>query len=330
MISGCFGGSFSLDLVNRVYVTKGLPDDILAPLRDRFAVDVWSEPGPIPRDLLLNAARQANGLLCMITEEIDVELLEAAPDLRVVSQMAVGVDNIDLDACRDRGVVVGHTPGVLTETVADTAWALLAAVVRRLPEGEKLVRVGEWPPWEPFTMTGGDLYGTTLGVVGMGRIGRAVARRAVGFEMEAVYTSPHPKPDIEAERLSLPDLLERSDHVVVCAALTDETKGLIGREELRAMKGSAYLVNVARGPLVDTASLVDALNSGDIAGAALDVTDPEPLPPDHPLLGHPNCLVVPHVGSASVRTRTAMARLSVENLIAGLEGGNMPARCDLG
>jgi lactate dehydrogenase-like 2-hydroxyacid dehydrogenase len=298
-------------------------------LRDRLTVEVWDQPGAVPRGVLLKAMARADGLLCMITEDIDVELLEAAPSLRVVSQMAVGVDNIDLEACRDRGVAVGHTPGVLTETVADTAWALLAAVVRRLPEGEKLVRAGEWPPWEPFTMTGGDLHGTTIGIVGMGRIGQAIARRAAGFDMEVVYSSPHAKPDIEAGRLSLPDLLERSDHVVVCAALTDGTRGLIAREELRAMKSSAYLVNVARGPLVDTDALVDALGSGGIAGAALDVTDPEPLPPNHPLLEHPNCLVVPHVGSASVRTRTAMARMSVENLIAGLDGEDMPARCDL-
>lgn len=316
--------------MNRVFVTKSLPADVLAPLHERFEVRVWDEPGAVPRAILLEEVASVEGLLCMITEQIDADLLGVAPGLRVVSQMAVGVDNIDLQACEEREILVGHTPGVLTDTVADTAWALLASVVRRLPEGEKLVRSGDWPPWEPFAMTGGDLHGTTLGVIGMGRIGQAVARRAQGFDMDVVYSSPRPKPGVMAEHVSLPDLLERADHVVVCASLTEETRGLIGRDELRLMKESAYLVNVSRGPLVDTTALLETLEAGGIAGAALDVTDPEPLPADHPLLDHVNCLVVPHVGSASVKTRLAMARLSVENLIAGLAGVPMPARFGIG
>jgi lactate dehydrogenase-like 2-hydroxyacid dehydrogenase len=198
--------------------------------------------------------------------------------------------------------------------------------VRKLPEGERVVREGRWGPWEPFYLTGADLHGSVLGIVGMGRIGRALARRASGFDMTVVYASPRPAEDVAGRHLPLPELLAEADHVVLSAALTEETRGMIGEEELRAMGSDSYLVNIARGPLVDIGALVRALAEGWIAGAALDVTDPEPLPPDHPLLGLSNCLVVPHIGSASVRTRTAMATLAVDNLIAGLEGWDLPAR----
>ena len=307
-------------------MTKDLPDEVLEPLRRLFRVEVWEGEGPVPRHVLLSEVADAAGLLCMLTDAIDAELLDAAPGLRVVSQMAVGVDNIDVAECARRGIVVGHTPGVLTETVADTAFALLGAIVRRLPEGEREVREGRWGPWEPFHLTGGDLHGTVLGIVGMGRIGRAVAVRARGFHMEVIYASPRRAEGVEAEHLPLPELLARADHVVLCAALTEETRGMIGEVELRAMGPGSYLVNVARGPLVVTDALVRALAEGWIAGAALDVTDPEPLPPDHPLLGFPNCLVVPHIGSASTKTRTAMAALAVENLVAGLRGEALPAQ----
>lgn len=313
-------------MMDRVYVTRKLPDDILEPLADEFEMNVWSDPDPVPRPRLLDEMATCDGLLCMVTESIDSDLIESAPNLRVVSQMAVGVDNIDLEACASRGIRVGHTPGVLTETVADTAFALLAAIVRRLPEGEAVVRRGVWKPWRPFEMVGGELHGTTLGIVGMGRIGRAVARRAQGFSMQVLYSSRTEKPDAPGSWCTLKALLENSDHVVVCAALTPDTVDLIGGPQLAAMKPSAYLVNVARGQLIDTDALVAALGAGSIAGAALDVTDPEPLPPGHPLLSHRNCLVVPHIGSASMRTRRAMAALAVSNLVAGLAGEEMPAR----
>lgn len=325
MISVLPKESFSLETVTDVYVTRKLPTEILAPIEERFEVRVWGSDDPVPREILRSEIAHVEGLLCMITETIDEPLIDAAPHLKVVSQMAVGVDNIDVAACEARDIAVGHTPGVLTETVADTAWALLGAVVRRIPEGERVVREGRWGPWSPFAMTGGEMFGTTLGIVGMGRIGQAVARRAVGFDMEVIYSSPRRK-NVDAEWVPLDDLLERSDHVVVCAALNEETRGLIGRVELGRMKPSAYLVNVSRGPLVDTDALIDALDGGLISGAALDVTDPEPLPADHPLLDQPACLVVPHIGSSSVGTRMAMARMSVENLVAGLEGRPMPAR----
>lgn len=304
-------------------MTKAIPGlDRLA----GYDVGVWEGAGPVPDEVLRERASTARGLLCMLTDRVDGELLEAAPALEIVSQMAVGVDNIDIDACERAGVVVGHTPDVLTETVADSAWAILGAIVRRLPEGEREVRAGEWGPWEVFHLAGGDLHRTTLGIVGMGRIGRAVARRAAGFEMEVIYSSPSTVPGVDAERATLPVLLARSDHVILCTRLDESTRGLIGAAELALMRPTSYLVNIARGPIVDTDALVAALRRGEIAGAALDVTDPEPLPGDHPLLALDNCLVVPHIGSASVRTRNQMARLAIDNLIAGLEGHELPAR----
>lgn len=326
MVSATVAGPFSLAVVDRVYVTKGLPAEHLERLSG-YDLGVWEGRGPVPRDLLLEEIADARGLLSMLTDRIDEELLDRGRRLEVVSQMAVGVDNIDVEACRSRGVVIGHTPNVLTETVADSAFALLAAVVRRLPEGEREVRSGAWGPWEPFHLAGGDLHGTTLGIVGMGRIGQAVARRAVGFDMEVLYSSPNAK-EVDAERVDLPDLLSRSDHVVICTRLDETTRGLVSTDQLAAMKPTAYLVNVARGPVVDTEALVAALSQGQIAGAALDVTDPEPLPADHALLDFENCLVVPHIASASARTRMAMSSLAVDNLLAGLRGEPLPARYD--
>lgn len=312
--------------MKRVYVTRDLPEPILRPLRERFETDVWGGSEPMPRKRLLQVIGDIDGLLCMLTDLIDAQLLRGAPDLEVISQMAVGVDNIDVDVCERRGIRLGHTPDVLTETVADTAFALLASIVRRIPEGEKIVRSGRWGPWSPTFLNGRDLHGTTLGIVGMGRIGRALTRRCRGFDMEVVYTSRSAARDVAAEQLDLPDLLRTADHVVICVSLNPDTERLIGKRELAMMKETAYLVNVSRGPVVDTDALVDALERGVIAGVALDVTDPEPLPADHPLLDFDNCLVVPHIASSSLRTREAMARLAVDNLIAGLEGGEMPAR----
>ncbi len=229
-----------------------------------------------------------------------------------------------MGACRERGIAVGHTPDVLTGTVADSAFALLASIVRRLPEGEREVRAGEWGPWEIFHLAGGDLHETTLGVIGMGRIGQAVARRASGFDMEVIYASNHDE-EVEAKRVELPELLRRADHVILCVRLDESTRGLISTRELELMKPTAYLVNVARGPVVDTDALVAALAENEVAGVALDVTDPEPLPADHPLLEFDNCLVVPHIASASIRTRRAMSALAVDNLVAGMRGEEMPA-----
>ena len=314
----------------KVFVSDMIPADILEPLDNVADVDMWQGPGHVPRATLLGRLAGCQGWLSMLSDTVDAELLDAAPDLSVISQMSVGVDNIDVDACARRGVVIGHTPDVLTETVADTAFALMAAIVRRLPEGQRMVKEGLWGPWDPWHFLGGDLYRSSLGIIGMGRIGRAIARRATGFEMSVRYTSRSDKDVPGATRVALDDLLAGSDVVIVAAPLSSETKGMIGAAELGKMRDDAYLVNIARGPLVDTAALVEALAGGSIGGAALDVTDPEPLPPDHPLLGFPNCLVVPHIGSASVRARRAMAQLAVDNLAAALRGEPMPAPLEVG
>jgi len=229
----------------------------------------------------------------------------------------VGADNVAVGAARERGIAVGYTPGVLTETTADLAFALILAVARRLPEGMRAVAGGEWLTWEPGWLLGGDVHGATLGIVGMGRIGQAVARRAAGFGMEVVHTG-------RDSGLRLPDLLARSDFVSLHCPHTPRTAGLIGEPELRAMKPEAYLINTARGALVDQGALERALREGWIAGAGLDVTDPEPLAPDHPLLGAPNLIVLPHLGSATRATRQRMADLAVDNLLAGLAGDPLP------
>ncbi|MGH8913973.1 MAG: 2-hydroxyacid dehydrogenase [Acidimicrobiia bacterium] len=312
----------------RAYVSDSIPTDIIEPLARVAELEIWEGEGHVPRRVLMKGVSRCEGWLSMLTDRIDTELLDAAPGLIVISQMSVGVDNIDVEACRQRGIAVGHTPDVLTETVADTAFALMAAVVRRLPEAERMVKSGAWGPWDPWYFLGGDLHGSTLGVIGMGRIGQAIARRAIGFDMRVVYASRTARETASATPVDLDSLLTGADIVVLAVPLSTETRGMIGRDQLQRMKKDAVLVNIARGPLVDTEALLEALAAGSIGGAALDVTDPEPLPPDHPLLNLPNCLVVPHIGSASVNARRAMAQLAVDNLVAGLTGEPMPARLE--
>lgn len=291
----------------------------------------WQEPGPEPMDAdrLREAVAGADGLLCFLPDRIDRSLLAAAPRLVVVSQVAVGVDNIDLETCTERGIPVGHTPDVLTDTTADTALALLLAAVRRLPEGERLVREGKWSKWSLDLLVGSDLHHSVVGIIGLGRIGSAIARRLSGFDCQVFYSGPSRKPDAETALgltyLSFDDLLAVSDHVVLAAPLTSQTRRLISRRELRLMKPTATLVNIARGPLIDMDALAVALRDGIIARAALDVTDPEPIPVGHPLVRLENCLIVPHIGSASEATRMAMAELAISNLVAGLEGERLPA-----
>ena len=311
----------------RVVVTRPINPQAAA-LLEGHEVWTWPENRTMPRRLLLERIADADGALVMLTDRVDDEFLEAGSRLAVVSQMAVGVDNIDLSACTRRGIPVGHTPDVLTETTADMAWALLAAAARRIPEGSDYVLGGHWQEWDPDLLLGIDLWGTTLGIVGMGRIGAAVARRAAGFSMRVVYNSRLPKPHVEEETgavyKELGDLLPEADHLVVTAAYTPETHHLIDRAALARMKATATLVNIARGPLVDPDALSQALRSGAIGSAALDVTEPEPIPVDHELLSLPNCLVIPHLGSASRRTRLAMATRAVENLLAGVAGKRVP------
>jgi len=303
--------------MGRVFVTRRLPGDALKRLEAEHEVEVWPERLPPPPAELRARAREAEGLLCMLTDPVDRALLGAAPRLRAVANLAVGTDNVDLEAATERGLPVGFTPDVLTETTADLAVALMLAAARRLPEAEAAVRAGDWLTWEPDRLLGRDLHGATVGIIGLGRIGCAVARRLEGFGVELLHTSREGGTELE-------HLLARSHFVSLHCPLNPETEGLIGAEALRSMRADAILVNTARGPLVDTAALAVALTSGEIAAAALDVTDPEPLPSDHPLLGAPNLVVVPHVGSATHATRESMAGIAVANLSAALRGERMP------
>jgi glyoxylate reductase len=303
--------------VARCFVARILPGGALDELRSEHDVDLWEEDRPPPPEVLRERVAGCEGLLSMLTDRVDGDLLDAAPDLRAVSNYAVGVDNVDVAAATDHGIPVGHTPGVLTDSTADLAVALMLGIARRLIEGERVVRAGEWSTWSPTWMLGRDLHSATVGIVGGGRIGSAVARRVEGFGCEVLIAGRSgPTP--------LPELLERSDFVSIHVPLGEDTRGLVGEAELRAMKESAYLVNTARGPIVDQQALTTALREGWIGGAALDVTDPEPLPPDDPLLDAPNLLVIPHLGSATERTRAAMADLAVANLRAALAGERMP------
>ncbi len=310
----------------RIVVTRRPPaPDALDTLAAAGDVWCWDEGRPIDRDVLLRQVGDCDGLYCMLTDAVDQELLDAAPRLQVVSSMAVGVDNVDLAACTARGIPVGHTPDVLTETTADLVFALLLAAARRLGEGRDFVRAGGWGPWDPELLLGEDVHGSTLGIVGMGRIGEAVARRAAGFGMRVLYHNRRPRPGAGAEYRSFAGLLAEADHVVVLVPLTEATDHLFDASAFAQMRPTATFVNASRGPVVDQDALGDALAGGRIAAAALDVTDPEPLPADHPLLALPNCFVVPHVGSATRRARAAMADLAAANLLAGLRGERLPS-----
>jgi glyoxylate reductase len=300
-----------------VFVTRRLPGHAVERLLGEHDVEIWPGSMPPGRDVLLSRAPRLEGLLALLTDPVDADLLAAAPSLRAISNYAVGVDNVDLAAATERGIPVGNTPGVLTESTADLALALMLGIGRRIAEGDGYVRRGEWRTWDPGLLLGRDLHGATVGIVGFGRIGRAVARRCEGFDCELLHTS-------RRGGVALEELLERSDFVTLHAPLTPETRGLIDAVALGRMKPTAYLINTARGPLVDTGALVSALRAGQIAGAALDVTDPEPLPGDHPLLGAPGLLVVPHIASAAHATRERMADMAVDNLLAGLAGERMP------
>jgi lactate dehydrogenase-like 2-hydroxyacid dehydrogenase len=293
-------------------------------------MDLWEDELPPPRDALLQRVAGCDGVLTLLTDRVDDEFLDAAgPRLRVVSNYAVGFDNIDVAACARRGIPVGNTPGVLTDTTADLAFALLMAAARRLPEGDRYVRAGSWRTWGPLLLLGLDVHGATIGIVGFGRIGQAVARRAQGFGMDILYHDLEPLPPavtdpLGATFLPLEELLARSDFVTLHVNLSPVTRHLINDETLAMMKSTAVLVNTSRGPVVDGAALAAALRDGVIWAAALDVTDPEPIPMDDPLVGLDNCLIVPHIASASRATRGRMAAMAAANLIAGVRGESLP------
>jgi glyoxylate reductase len=301
----------------RVFVTRELPFPALERLEAEHEVDTW--PGDLapPPDELRARTSEADGLLSMVADRVDEALLDAAPNLRAIANYAVGTDNIDLEAAAARGLPVGNTPDVLTDATADLAFALILALARGIVSGAETVRAGEWRTWEPAGALGTDLAGATLGIVGRGRIGEAVARRAAGFGMEVVHSS-------RSSGLPLDQLLGQADVISLHTPLTPDTRHLIDASALARMKPTALLVNTARGGIVDQDALREALMEGRIGGAALDVTEPEPLPGDHPLLDAPNLLVVPHLGSATRRTRARMAEMAVENLLAALDGRPMP------
>lgn len=311
-----------------VLVTRRIAAAAIEKIRQLCTVRQWDSDEAIARATLLEWAAGVDGIYCLLTERIDGELMDAAgPQLRVVSTMSVGYDHVDLAACTARGVAVGNTPDVLTETTADLALALMLTVARRLPEAMAAVRSGAWGTWRPEWMTGVDLYGSTVGIVGMGRIGMAVARRLAGFGCRILYTNPGPR-DADAvsgaTAVDLATLVAESDFVTIHAPLTADTRGLFDGPVFRRMKRSAILINTSRGPLVDQEALYEALHDGVIAGAGLDVTSPEPLPPTHRLLTLPNCVVLPHIGSATAATRLRMAMVAAENLLAGVTGQPLP------
>jgi glyoxylate reductase len=320
-----------------VYVTRQLPEVGLDRLREHYEVVVWEETLPPSKSHIEEqlAALDAEGLICLLSDNVDADVLDASPDLSVVSTFSVGYDHIDVAAAAEREVAVGHTPGVLTETTADLAWALLLSCARRTVEGHDYVEADEWEAWGPTLLTGADVYDATLGIVGLGKIGTAVARRGAGFEMDVLYTGRGRKPDREAELadagvdatfVDREELLADSDFVSLHVPLVPDTQGYIGADELRRMPDDAILVNTSRGEVVDTDALDTALERGWIGRAGLDVTDPEPLPGDHPILRHaPERLVVtPHVGSASVGTRNQMAEMTAANVDAGIQGEALP------
>ena len=314
----------------RVFVARRIPDEGIDPVAAACEMDLWPDELPPPRDELLRRVAGCDGVLTLLTDKVDDAFLDAAgPQLKVVSNYAVGFDNIDVPACARRGVAVGNTPGVLTETTADLAFALLMAAARRLPEGDRYVRDGKWKTWGPLLLLGPDVHGATIGIVGFGRIGQAVARRAQGFGMEILYHDLHQLPEdvtgpLGATYLPLQELLPRCDFVSIHVNLSEATRGLINRESLGWMKPTAVLVNTSRGPVVDQPALAEALQNGVIAAAALDVTDPEPISMDDPLVGLDNCLIVPHIASASRATRGKMAQMAAANLLAGVRGEPLP------
>lgn len=309
-----------------IVLPRGLPQNWLGPLH--AAADVVAGP---PEQLALTpeveaALAKADGVLTLLTQRVDAAFLHRAPNLRVVSNMAVGVDNIDLQACAEKGVAVGHTPGVLTDATADLTLALILAGARQLPTACHDAAEGRWGPWSPTGWLGLELRGATLGIIGPGKIGTAVARRAQAFGMRIVFTHHREVPPIVpgAEQLDLRALLSRSDVVSVHVPLLDSTRGLLGAAAFEQMKSTALLVNTARGAIVDTDALVAALRRGDLARAALDVTDPEPLPHTHPLYALPQVLISPHIGSATGATRRRMAELAIDNVLAGVRGAPLP------
>lgn len=312
----------------RVFVARRMPGNALDRLAAQTEMRLWQDNLPPPREVLLAEAREADGLLTLLTDRVDQELLAQAPKLRAVSNMAVGFDNIDVPACTARRIPVGNTPSVLTDTTADFAFALLMTAARRVVEADAFVRAGKWQTWDPGLLLGQDIHGATIGIAGMGQIGQAVARRAHGFAMRILYADAIPRPEIEAATgargVDKDTLVREADFLTLHVPLMPETHHFIGAAELARMKPTAWLINTSRGPVVDQQALARALRAGRPGGAALDVTDPEPIRMDDPLLSLPNVIVAPHIASGSLTTRAKMAEMAVDNLLAALEGRQPP------
>ena len=313
----------------KVYVTRELPERGLKIIKERFDAEVWPEYAPPPKKTIIEKAKDVDALATLLSDKIDAEVFDAAPKLKMIAQLAVGFDNVDVQEATKRGIYVSNTPEVLTDTTADFAWALLMTLARRVVEADKYVRTGKWKVgWHPAMLQGRDVYGATIGIVGAGRIGYAVAKRATGFSMKILFYDVIPRPEMEkdfgAKKVDLDTLLKQSDFVSIHVPLMKETHHLINAEKLRLMKKTAYLINNSRGPVVDEKALYDALNEGRIAGAGLDVFEQEPAPLDNPLLKLDNVVVAPHISSASYETRSKMAEMVADNLVAFFEGKKPP------
>jgi len=312
-----------------IVLTRNIPKVAQDQLYAKCDVRHWKSDDPIPRETLLEWSIGAEGIYCLLTEKIDSELLNAAgSQLKVVSTMSVGYDHVDVAACQAHGVAIGNTPGVLTDTTADLGVALLLATARRLPEAISAVKDDEWPPWIPEWMTGQDVFGSTVGIIGLGRIGAAFAKRLSGFDCQFLYTGPKPKPEfadpLNAQYTDIDTLLAKSDFVAVHCPYNEQTHHIINAVTLKKMKSTAILINTSRGGTVDQDALYQALIDGDIAAAGLDVTTPEPLPANHKLLTLKNCVILPHIGSASIATRAKMATMAADNLLAGIADKPLP------
>jgi glyoxylate reductase len=313
----------------KIYVTRMLPERGLNIIKEYFDTEVWPEYAPPPKNTIIEKAKNVDALVSLLSDKIDAEVFDKTPKLRIVSQMAVGFDNINIPEATKRGIYVTNTPEVLTDTTADFAWALLMALARRVVEADKYVRTGQWKvAWHPAMLTGRDIHGATIGIVGAGRIGYAMAKRAKGFNMNILFYDVIPRPEMEkelnAKKTDLDALLKESDFVSIHVPLMKETHHLINAERLRLMKKTAYLINNSRGPVIDEKALYDALKQGKIAGAGLDVFEQEPTPLDNPLLKLDNVVVAPHISSASLETRSKMSEMVADNLVSFFEGRKPP------
>jgi glyoxylate reductase len=312
----------------KVFVTRIIPEEGLSLVRESCDMELWEHELPPPREVLLEKIKDKVGVLSLLTDKIDAELMDANPQIRVVSNFAVGFDNIDIKAATERGLPIGNTPGVLTDTTADIAFTLLMATARRISESIDYVRAAKWKTWGPMLLMGQDIHKATLGIIGFGRIGQGMAKRASGFDMKVLYHDVYRRQDLEQSMgvtyADIDTILAEADFVSIHTDLNPSTRYMFNAVAFAKMKRTAILINSARGPIVDHMALYEALKSGQILGAGLDVTDPEPIPVDHPLLTLPNCLIVPHIASASVATRGKMASMAAHNLIAGVRGERLP------